>query len=48
MPVLRNTAQMSMAIKYRLAEHLTSVSKIAREFLQGRNGAEEAAPAGLL
>ena len=33
---------------HRLAEHLTSVSKIAREFLQGRNGAEEAALAGLL
>ncbi|MBL8039656.1 MAG: CRISPR-associated helicase Cas3' [Nitrospira sp.] len=33
---------------HRLAEHLTSVSKIAKEFLQGRNGAEEVALAGLL
>ncbi len=31
-----------------LAEHLTSVSKIAKEFLQGQSGAEEAALAGLL
>lgn len=33
---------------HQLAEHLASVSKIAKEFLQGRNGAEEAALAGLL
>lgn len=33
---------------HRLAEHLTSVSMIAKEFLQGQNGAEEAALAGLL
>jgi CRISPR-associated endonuclease/helicase Cas3 len=33
---------------HQLADHLTSVSKIAKEFLQGRNGAEEAALAGLL
>ena len=33
---------------HQLADHLASVSKIAKEFLQGRNGAEEAALAGLL
>lgn len=33
---------------HKLAEHLTSVSKIAKEFLQGQSGAEEAALAGLL
>lgn len=33
---------------HRLADHLASVSKIAKEFLRGRNGAEEAALAGLL
>lgn len=33
---------------HRLADHLASVSKIAKEFLQGRNGAEEVALAGLL
>ncbi len=33
---------------HQLADHLTSVSKLAKEFLQGRNGAEEAALAGLL
>jgi CRISPR-associated endonuclease/helicase Cas3 len=31
-----------------LAEHLASVSKLARAFMQGRNGAEEAALAGVL
>lgn len=33
---------------HRLAEHLVGVSKMAKEFLQGWNGAEEAALAGLL
>jgi CRISPR-associated endonuclease/helicase Cas3 len=33
---------------HQLADHLVGVSKIAKEFLQGRNGAEEAALAGLL
>ena len=33
---------------HRLADHLASVSKMAKEFLQGWNGAEEAALAGLL
>ena len=33
---------------HRLAEHLASVSRMAKEFLQGWNGAEEAALAGLL
>lgn len=33
---------------HQLADHLASVSKIAKEFLQGWNGAEEAALAGLL
>lgn len=33
---------------HQLADHLTSVSKIAKEFLQGRSGAEEVALAGLL
>lgn len=33
---------------HRLAEHLAGVSRLAREFLRGRNGAEEAALAGLL
>lgn len=33
---------------HQLADHLASVSKIAKEFLQGLNGAEEAALAGLL
>ena len=31
---------------HKLAEHLTSVSKIAKEFLQGQCAAEEAAFAG--
>ena len=31
-----------------LVEHLTSVSKLARAFMRGRNGTEEAALAGLL
>lgn len=34
--------------RHRLASHLASVSKLAREFLQGWKGAEEAALAGLL
>ncbi|BFU90901.1 MAG: CRISPR-associated helicase/endonuclease Cas3 [Nitrospira sp.] len=33
---------------HQLADHLASVSKLAKEFLQERNGAEEAALAGLL
>lgn len=33
---------------HQLADHLASVSKTAKEFLQGWNGAEEAALAGLL
>lgn len=33
---------------HRLAEHLADVSRMAKGFLQGRNGAEEAALAGLL
>lgn len=33
---------------HQLADHLASVSKMAKEFLQGRSGAEEAALAGLL
>jgi CRISPR-associated endonuclease/helicase Cas3 len=33
---------------HRLADHLASVSRMAKEFLQGWNGAEEAALAGLL
>lgn len=33
---------------HRLAEHLTSVSRRAQEFLRGRKGTEEAALAGLL
>ena len=33
---------------HRLAEHLAGVSRLAREFLRGWNGAEEAALAGLL
>lgn len=33
---------------HRLAEHLVGVSRMAKEFLQGWNGAEEAALAGLL
>ncbi|MGE3977269.1 MAG: CRISPR-associated helicase Cas3' [Nitrospira sp.] len=33
---------------HQLADHLASVSKIAKGFLQGRTGAEEAALAGLL
>ena len=33
---------------HQLADHLASVSKIAKEFLQGRSCAEEAALAGLL
>lgn len=33
---------------HRLAEHLSCVSKLAGEFLQGWKGAEEAALAGLL
>ncbi len=33
---------------HQLADHLASVSKIAKEFLQERNGAEEVALAGLL
>ena len=33
---------------HQLADHLASVSRMAKEFLQGWNGAEEAALAGLL
>lgn len=33
---------------HRLADHLASVSKLAREFLQGQKGEEESALGGLL
>ncbi|MCP9470550.1 MAG: CRISPR-associated helicase Cas3' [Nitrospira sp.] len=33
---------------HRLADHLASVSRLAKDFMQGRNGAEEAALAGVL
>jgi len=35
-------------VRHRLVEHLSCVSKLAHEFLQGHKGAEEAALAGLL
>jgi CRISPR-associated endonuclease/helicase Cas3 len=35
-------------VKHRLVEHLSSVSKLARRFLEGHKGADEAALAGLL
>ena len=35
-------------VRHRLVEHLSCVSKLAREFFQGQKGAEEAALAGLL